>query len=72
VVAPAGKSRYLVASSAGRFSPIFPAPGAALEDVAVMEETVEHSGHRGGVAEDLPQSSTGRFEVKTHPCTTRI
>ena len=35
-----------------------PAPGAALEDVGVVEETIEESGDGGGVAEELaPYSS---------------
>ena len=30
-----------------------------------MEQAVEHRGDRGGIAEELPQSSTGRFEVSS-------
>ena len=43
----------------------FRAPTAwtAFEYMAVMEEAIEHSADGGAVAEQLPQSSTGRFEV---------
>ena len=42
-----------------------PASRAALEDVAVVEEAVEHGGDGGVSPSSLPQSSTGRFEVKS-------
>ena len=35
----------------------------ALEHVGVMQEPVEQRGDRGGVAEELSHSSTGRLEV---------
>ena len=41
-----------------------PAPRSAFEDVLVMEQPIEGRGDGSGVAEQLPQSSTGRLEVK--------
>ena len=40
-----------------------PAARPALEHVGVMQEPVEQRGDRGGVAEELSHSSTGRLEV---------
>jgi hypothetical protein len=33
--------------------------------MAVVEKAVEHGGDGGAVAEQFPQSSTGRFEVNS-------
>jgi len=38
---------------------------ATLEDVGVVEQAVEKRGDGGGVTEELPQSSTGLFEVSS-------
>ena len=45
------------------FSP--PAARSALEEMAVLQQAVEHGGDRGGVAQKFSQSSTGRFEVSS-------
>jgi hypothetical protein len=42
-----------------------PAARSAPEHVRMMEQPIEQGRNRGGVAEQLPQSSTGRFEVSS-------
>ena len=38
---------------------------SALEHVRVMEQPIKERGHRRGVAEELPPSSTGLFDVSS-------
>ena len=40
-----------------------PTAGAALEQVTVVQQPVQHSADRGGVAQQFAPSSTGRLEV---------
>lgn len=40
-----------------------PAPRSTLENMAVVQESIEHGGDGGAVAEHFAESSTGRFEV---------
>src|SRR5713101_10019620 len=40
-----------------------PTPWSALQDVTVVQQTVEHGGDGRAVTEQFAQSSTGRLEV---------
>jgi len=40
-----------------------PALGSALEDVAVMQQSIQHGSDGGDIGQELAPVSTGRFDV---------